>query len=175
MTNNILFANNATSTLAAPITAAATTASLAPGTGALFPQITGDQFFLLTFLDALTQTVREIVQVTGLSGDTITAMVRGQEGTTPTAYLLGDYAQVLITAGALNTLVDDANAAYQGSFAFSALPSPAALNPGTQAFCTNGRNTGEAANDGTGCPVFVKAVSSTNTWCAVWSGMAVTI
>lgn len=114
MSTLILFANNATSTLATPITAAATTATLAAGTGALFPNPTSGEYFVLTFLDAATQTIREIVWVTGISGDTITAMTRGQEGTTPTAYLAGDYAQSLITAGILSTLQSVGAAAQPG-------------------------------------------------------------
>jgi hypothetical protein len=46
--------------------------------------------------------------------------------------------------------------------------------PGTTSFATNGRNTGEAAAAGTGCPVFVKPIAGVNTWCATWSGVAVT-
>lgn len=60
------------------------------------------------------------------------------------------------------------------SHTVAALPSPALYSLGTMAFATNGRNTGEAAGAGTGCPVFVKSVSGTNTWCAAWSGVAVT-
>jgi hypothetical protein len=56
----------------------------------------------------------------------------------------------------------------------TALPAAANFALGAATFCTNGRNTGEAASAGTGCPVFVKSVSGTNTWCAVWSGVAVT-
>lgn len=62
----------------------------------------------------------------------------------------------------------------KSSFAFSALPSATSFAVGAEAFCTNGRNNGEGAGAGTGCPVFVKSISGTNTWCAVWSGVAVT-
>lgn len=102
--NLILFANNATSTLAAPITSTATTATLAPGTGALFPNPGANQYFVMTFSSAPTGLNPEIVWVTGLSGDTITSMARAQEGTTALAFSTGDYAQALITAGILATL-----------------------------------------------------------------------
>jgi len=178
MSTLILFANNATSTLAEPITASATTATLAAGTGALFPNPTSGEYFVLTFLDAATQTIREIVWVTGISGDTITAMTRGQEGTTPTAYLAGDYAQSLITAGSLQKISN----VTQGitplpvvGYEFASLPAASGYAVGTQAFCENGRNTGETAGNGTGTPVFVKSVSGTNVWCAIWSGVAVTV
>lgn len=60
------------------------------------------------------------------------------------------------------------------NYAAASLPAASNLGLGAQAFCTNGRNTGEAASAGTGCPVFVKTISGTNTWCATWSGVAVT-
>lgn len=111
MSNLILFANNATATLAAPITSTATTATLAAGTGALFPSPGANQYFVLTFSSAPTGLNPEIVWVTGLSGDTITSMTRAQEGTTALAFNAGDYAQALITAGMMATLQTAAVAA----------------------------------------------------------------
>ena len=97
----ILLSNNAVSTLAAPITSGATTATLATGTGSLFPNPSAgppQQFFPLTFSDAATGLVREIVHVTARSGDTIT-MVRAQEGTVASAFTTGDNARLLWTQG----------------------------------------------------------------------------
>ena len=116
--------------------------------------------------------------MTELSGDTIVAMLRGQEGTTPQAWPLGSSAQALLTAGALASLVSGLNALTTqplpvASYAYASLPAATGYAPGTQAFCTNGLNPGEAAGHGTGCPVFVKLVESVATWCAVWSGLAV--
>ena len=99
----ILATNNATSTLAAPITSSAVTATLAAGTGALFPSPSSGQYFVLTFVDSATLSIREIVHVTARATDTIT-MVRGQEGTTPTAYTTGDVADGLWTAGMFGAL-----------------------------------------------------------------------
>src|SRR5271157_1942826 len=104
MSTMILFANNATSVLASAITATATTAQLAPGTGALFPSPSAGQYFVMTFSSAPTGLNPEIVWVTGMSGDTITAMTRAQEGTTALPFNAGDYAQSLITAGILSTI-----------------------------------------------------------------------
>jgi hypothetical protein len=106
----ILFANNASSSLAAPITASAVSAVLAPGTGVLFPNPTGAQFFMLTFSDELTQTLREIVKVTAISGDTIAAMVRAQDGTTAQNFATGAFAQALITAGELQDIAEASSA-----------------------------------------------------------------
>jgi hypothetical protein len=103
-------ANNASSTLAAPISNSATTVSLAVGTGALFPNPSAGQQFPLTFNDAATGLLTEIVYCTSRAGDTLT-IVRAQEGTTAQAWLAGDLAANLITAGLL--------AAYQQSAALS--------------------------------------------------------
>jgi hypothetical protein len=171
-----LFTNNATSTLAAPITAVATTASLAPGTGVLFPAPGANQQFALTLFNSATPTLSEIVYVTEMEGDTIVVMLRGQEGTTPQSWLTGASAQLLLTAGALSALGLVATQPLPlASFAFLNLPVAASFAPGTQAFCANGRNPGEGAGLGTGTPVFVKLISNVATWCAIWSGQAVAI
>lgn len=94
----LLFANNATTTLFDPITSGATTANLSPGTGALFPALGSGQQFIGTLVDAATGLVTEIVHVTARSGDTIT-IVRGQEGTTAHAWLAGDTFANYPTAG----------------------------------------------------------------------------
>lgn len=95
----IRFANNAQTTLSAPITTLATSANLVPGTGALFPTLTGGDAFLATLVDAATGLVREIVQVTAIAGDVVT-LLRAQEGTIAQPWLAGDSFQNLWTAGA---------------------------------------------------------------------------
>lgn len=104
MSNPIfLAANNATSVLAAPITSVATSFSIAPGAGALFPQPTGGNYFALTAVDAATGLVREIMHVTSVATDTFT-VVRAQENTTAHAYALNDPVANLWTAGQLAAL-----------------------------------------------------------------------
>ena len=98
--SRILFANNATTTLAGAITNVATTAALQTGAGALFPAPSTGQYFCMTFVDAATGLLNEIVHVTNVTGDVIT-MVRGQEGTTALSWLSGDHASNWITAAAL--------------------------------------------------------------------------
>ena len=96
-----LFANNAASTLAANITNTATSCQLATGTGTLFPNpVSGSQQFALTFTDAATGLINEIVYVTARTGDVLT-IVRAQEGTAAVSWLAGDNADNLITAGSL--------------------------------------------------------------------------
>ena len=87
----LLFANGAQSNLAGPINNTANTCALTTGTGVLFPQVGTDQYFKATLSDQATQSRFEIVHVTGISGDTITTMVRGQEGTTAQSWNAGDF------------------------------------------------------------------------------------
>jgi hypothetical protein len=105
MTQTILFANNAASTLAGAISNSATTANLAPGTGALFPTpVPGVSYFVMTFTDLATGLLNEIVHVTAISGDVVT-IVRAQEGTAAQAWNAGDLANNRLTAGQMGTLI----------------------------------------------------------------------
>jgi hypothetical protein len=104
VSNNLLFQNNATSTLAGAISDVATAANLAVGTGSRFPNPTGSQYFVMTFTDAATGLLNEIVHVTARTGDVIT-IVRAQEGTTALNWQAGDLADSLITAGQLGAMV----------------------------------------------------------------------
>ena len=101
--STILWANNATTTLAGAISNTSTTANLATGTGVLFPAPTGSQYFVATLVDAATGLTREIVHVTNVSGDTVT-MVRAQEGTTALNWSAGDIFANLVTAGTMQAL-----------------------------------------------------------------------
>ena len=56
----------------------------------------------------------------------------------------------------------------------SGLPAIILSQVGSLAYASNGRNTGEGAAAGTGCVVQVQNKSGTATWCAIWSGVAVT-
>lgn len=110
----LLFANNARSFLAAPISATDTTATLALSTGALFPVITSpSEGFLVTFNDRTTGLLTEICLVTDISGDTIT-MVRGQEGTTAQDWAANDYCSNFYTAGTAQSFMQVAE--YQSGF-----------------------------------------------------------
>lgn len=100
MSNLFTFANNASSTLAAPISNTALSVSLAAGTGALFPNPSAGQQFALTFNDAATGLLTEVVYCTARSGDTLT-IVRAQEGTVAQNWLAGDLAANLVTEGTM--------------------------------------------------------------------------
>lgn len=136
----ILFADGAASTLAGSITNTALTANLASGTGVLFPAPGAGQYFALTFSDAATGLVNEIVHVTNVTGDTIT-MVRAQEGTVGLAWSAGDLADNLLTAATAAAFVQKAGLQNQVSvyaidtgaanaYVVTLSPAPTALTAG---------------------------------------------
>lgn len=100
----LLFANNAQTSLAGSISNTALTANLQSGAGVLFPAPAAGQGFYGTFTDAATGLVREIVLVTNVTGDTIT-MIRGQDGTSAVGWSANDLFGQLVTAGDLANMV----------------------------------------------------------------------
>lgn len=105
----LIWTNNAQTTLGAPLTNVALSCTLTTGAGALFPSPSAGQGFTLTFKDAATGLLREIVLCTARSGDVCT-IVRAQEGTTALPWLAGDLAGNLVTAGGLNSFKQPATA-----------------------------------------------------------------
>lgn len=97
----ILFTNNATTNLAASITNSATSLTVLTGTGSLFPNLGVGDYFLITLI-GISGSPIEIVKCTSRSGDTLT-VVRGQEGTTPSAFNGGDKVELRITAATMNS------------------------------------------------------------------------
>ena len=95
---NMLFTNNAATTLAGAINASVTSLTVATGTGSLFPAPTGSQYFYCTLQSA---TAVEIVKVTARTGDTFT-MVRGQDNTTGQSFAIGDKVELRLVAIELN-------------------------------------------------------------------------
>jgi len=102
-----LFANNASSTLAGPISNVATALNVASGQGALFPNPSAGQQFAVTMNDAATGLLTEIMYCTARSGDTLT-VTRGQEGTTAQNWAAGDLIANLITAGQMQAMQQSA-------------------------------------------------------------------
>jgi hypothetical protein len=96
----VVWANNAGTTLAAAITSAQTTITLTSGSGALFPSPAAGQFFPVTLISQSNANTFEITYCTARSGDTLT-VERAQEGTTALAFVAGDFARLLPTAGTL--------------------------------------------------------------------------
>jgi hypothetical protein len=84
---------------------------------------------------------------------------------------------LVVSDGANWEVPQRTNASTCGPFANVATLTGWSLNGGDvgrQGYASNGRNTGEGSGSGTGCPVFVKLIGGTPTWCAIWSGVLVT-
>jgi hypothetical protein len=102
MSNLMLFTNNPSSLLASGINNVATTLSLTPGTGALFPTPGASQIAVVTLED--TSGNIEICWCTGRSGDNLT-VTRAQEGTTALSFSSGSRVELRVTAGVLGALL----------------------------------------------------------------------
>jgi hypothetical protein len=108
----VLFTNNATTTLASPITSSATSITVAAATGARFPTPSGGDVFYATLIDASNNI--EIVQCTARATDVLT-VVRAQESTTARAYTTGDRLELRPTAAGLNSKFDKAGGTITGA------------------------------------------------------------
>lgn len=122
-----VFTNNASTTLASGITNVQTSITLATGTGALFPALSGANYFYATLVNGSNQI--EIVKCTARSGDTLT-VVRGQEGTTARAYSASDKVECRVTAAGLANKVayDDSTFAVTQSQVTGLVSALAAIN-----------------------------------------------
>lgn len=100
--SELLYANNATTTLAVGLNTTVTTITVATGGGALFPNPGAGQFFVATLTDAATGLFNEIVYVTARSGDAMT-VIRAQEGTGARNWLVSDVFANYWTAGSTLT------------------------------------------------------------------------
>lgn len=102
-----LFANDASSTLAGPISNSAVSMNVASGQGALFPNPSAGQQFAGTFNDAATGLLTEIIYCTARTGDALT-IERAQEGTVAQSWFAGDLFANLVTAGQMAAMVQTA-------------------------------------------------------------------
>ena len=98
----ILFADNASSTLASAITNSQTTITVAATTGALFSNPGAGQIAYVTAQD-VTGNI-EVMEVTARSGDSMT-VVRGADGTTPLAFASGTRIEQRVTASILSAFL----------------------------------------------------------------------
>jgi hypothetical protein len=108
-----LFANNASSVLASPLTSGATSLTVGAGQGARFPTPSGGDYFLLTLfqMSGNVETNYEIVKVTARATDVLT-IVRAQDGTTAKAYNAADPVSMRVSAAALQAMQNAANINY---------------------------------------------------------------
>ena len=94
-----LYANNAKTTLASPISYSDT--SIIVTDASLFPVPGTNQYFMAT-IDA--GAALEILEVHGITGNVLTGCVRGQEGTTAQSFLTGTRIENRVTAGSLSAM-----------------------------------------------------------------------
>jgi len=126
--SQILWANNASTILAAAIGTSSTVINLAGGTGALFPSPSTNQYFLGTISPATPGAQPpEIVRVVNRSSDTIT-VVRAREGTAAQNWGIGSIFQNLITRGTFEAVAQvvtyngNPNGSVAGAQATTAMP-----------------------------------------------------
>jgi hypothetical protein len=151
----VLFTNNASAPLAASISSSATTIVVTTGQGALFPALSGSDYFYATLTNSSNQL--EIVKVTARSSDTMT-VVRGQEGTTARAYSAADKIEIRVTAAGLTNM-----AQLDKTQTFSVTPTftnPLAVASGGTGVTTS---TGSGANVLATSPTLVTPVLGTPT------------
>lgn len=101
-TYTLQFSDDAISTLAAGITASSPSLQVTAGGGALFPTLTGSQAFVATLIKAGSPTIKEVIFVTGRSGDSFTSIFRSA---TPLSWNAGDTVALLPTARTLYNFV----------------------------------------------------------------------
>ena len=101
-----LYTNNAATYLAFGITNTATTMQVSANAGSLFPNPTGGDYFYVSLI-SLSGPIIEIVKCTARSGDIFT-IERGQEGTSPLYWNMGDNVQLRITAAGMNYIAGSA-------------------------------------------------------------------
>ena len=154
MTNTFIFTNNAVTTLGSSLASGATSATLAAGTGTLFPSPAAGQQFSITITPASGATAPEIAYCTARSGDTLT-IVRGQESTAATNWSVGDVVTCQLTAGQMaamlqtaglpvvNPLPYGADSGAANAIVVTCSPAPAALAAGLAVMVkVNNNNTG---------------------------------
>lgn len=123
-------ANNAETILAGALSLTATTALLAPSSGAKFPILGANEFFPLTLVKMNNGVPSyEIVYVTARNVDSCTVL-RAQEGTTALTFAAGDYVACQPTAGSFGSKADLDSPAFTGPASFAG---PVFLNGATDA------------------------------------------
>ena len=100
-----LFTNNAAGTLSAAVASTDTLIYLGAGQGALFPTITGSDYFYITVTMLASPYNMEIMKVTTVSTDTLT-VTRGQDNTVAnvSGFAISDPVELRVTAKVLQEL-----------------------------------------------------------------------
>lgn len=105
--NKVISANNAGSALAASITAVDVSLTLTAGGGAAFASPGAGQYCTITIVDQGTGLIDEIIWYTTKTGDVLSGLVRGQEGTTAKAWAVYDPVANLWTSGQMAKMAQD--------------------------------------------------------------------
>ena len=105
MSNIQLFSNNAKTTLAAQLLVGGTTMTVAASAGALFRTIAAPNYELIT-LQRESDGAIEIIKVTThtAANDVFAVIARGEEGTSPLQFEIGDKVQARWTRGSAEAL-----------------------------------------------------------------------
>jgi hypothetical protein len=101
----VKFTNNASTTVGTGINASAT--SLTVASASSFPSLSGADDYCYLTLQGATNTTREVVKATALSGNTFT-IVRAQDNTSATSWVAGDIVELRMTAALLTDVIDAA-------------------------------------------------------------------
>lgn len=104
-----VFKDDATTTLAAGITAASPSLQVVSGGGALFPALGTAQAFIGTLVKAGNPAIKEVVVVTGRSGDNMTGLIRNFSGTGALTWNAGDTFALLQPAEAMSAFAQIIN------------------------------------------------------------------
>ena len=157
----LLFTNNASAALASSITTSSTTITVTTGSGALFPAISGGNYFYATLTDSSNNL--EIVKVTARATDVMT-VVRAQEGTTARAYAAADKIELRVTAAGMNSLAQlGLDNTFTGINTFSTPIAVASGGTGGTTSTGSGAVVLAASPTFTGVPIAPTASSGTNT------------
>jgi hypothetical protein len=101
----VKFTNNASTTIGTGINASAT--SLTVASASSFPSLSGADDYCYLTLQGATNTTREVVKATALSGNTFT-IVRAQDNTSAASWVAGDVVELRMTAALLTDVIDAA-------------------------------------------------------------------
>lgn len=107
------FTNNASSRLVSAITPSDTAFTVTTGEGALFPSLSGGDWFVV---DLVSSTAREIVKITARSTDAFT-VTRAQEGTSAAAFAAGDIVELRLTEATMENLIQQGDLDTDGTLA----------------------------------------------------------
>lgn len=102
------FANNASSKLALALPDNGDTITLTAGTGGIFPVLDNPQDYFLVTVERADGSASEVIRITSHAAGSDTlgrspswSPMRGQEGTTPLAFSIGDTVELRATAGSM--------------------------------------------------------------------------